>query len=246
LILEDSYLSRFAARWPEEVAQRGFVPVPKCLITCADDLDLKPQEAIVLYNIIEKCWKAGDKAWPSVDYIAKNIGRSNSSTREILKSLSDKRFITKEQRFNTTNLYGLEPTAQKLAKHMKDCRHTVRKQEGYRQKSSSRDSQKTSDYIETELIRNTEVETYSQHVNSNDTDETSYSFIEDSTRNKSKHPCMTSKGIKHDWDEGFKTIKPVNKNGEEVIWEYHACNRCGDKNHTKVPFDEKIRYDLYH
>jgi len=123
-----------------------------------EELGLKPQEAVVLLNIIEKCWKQGQKAWPSVDYIAKNIGRRNSATREILKNLTEKGFITKEQRFNTTNLYGLEPTAEKLAIHMRGCRHTARKPEGYRQKSSSRDSQNTSDYLEEELNRKNNID----------------------------------------------------------------------------------------
>lgn len=110
--------SRFAAKWPGNVDQRGFVPVPKCLITCMADLELKPQEAVVLFNIIERCWKAGDKAWPSINYFPVNMGRKNSAIRDITKSLSGKSFITKEQRYNTTNLYSLAPTAQKLAIHM--------------------------------------------------------------------------------------------------------------------------------
>jgi hypothetical protein len=161
----------FAAKWPEDVAQRGFAPTPKCLITCMGDLKLKPQELAVLLNIIERCWKAGDKAWPSIDYIAKNIGRKDSATRVITNSLAKKKFMDKEQRYNTTDLYDLEPLARKLDEHMKQCRHTARKLDMDSHKSSSLDSLNTGDYLEPELTRTNNIklnevkDTYSNKPN---------------------------------------------------------------------------------
>ncbi len=148
----------FAAKWPEDVAQRGFVPVPKCLITCMGDLGLSPQEVSVLINIIERCWFAGDKAWPSVDYLATNIGRGNSTTRGITSSLAKKGFLDKEQRYNTSSLYDLEPLAKKLEEHMKHCRHSARKLAPDSQIPSGQDRQNLSDYIEPELIRTTYIQ----------------------------------------------------------------------------------------
>jgi hypothetical protein len=197
------------------------------------DLGLKPQEAAVLFNIIERCWKAGDKAWPSVGYLATNIGRKDSATRAITSSLAKKGFLDKEQRYNTTNLYDLEPLAEKLAEHMSQCRHTARKLEGYSQKSSSLDSQKTSDYIEPVTKTNKLDPLYSHIVNNNDDD----SDIDDIKSSNSEHPCMTSKGIKHDWDEPFEVEQPMNKNGETHTWEYKKCLRCGDMYHTKLKYE---------
>lgn len=214
--MEDSYKASFAAKWPEDVASRGFAPIPKCLITCMSDLGLKAQEAAVLFNIIERCWKAGDKAWPSVDYLATNIGRKDSATRAITSRLAKKGFLGKEQRFNNTNLYDLEPLAKKLAAHISKCRHTARKSEGYSQKSDGRDSQKTSDYIEP-VTRNLEVQpNYSQHFINEDDD------LRDFKGNK------LDETHKHEWRE-FEVDK---QRGEESFTRYYfTCEHCGLQYH---------------
>lgn len=230
--MEDKTKSKFNTKWGKDVGKRGFAPVPKCLITCMPQLGLKPREAAVLFNIIEKCWKAGDKAWPSVDYFSINIGRSNSSTREITRSLADKGFITKEQRWNTTNLYGLEPLTEKLEAHLKECRHTARKPEWDSRKTGSRDSQKPSDYLESGLSRNNEVDPLYSHIVNNNDDDLDIEII---NRKSILHPCETDSGVfKHVWDEPFDVYKGLNKLGEQVIWRYRECRRCQDKFHTKA------------
>jgi hypothetical protein len=227
--MEDKHSSQFAAKWPEDVVSRGYAPIPKCLITCMSDLDLKAQEAVVLFNIIEKCWKAGDKAWPSVGYLATNVGRKDSATRAITSSLAKKGFLGKEQRYNDTNLYDLEPLAKKLALHMSKCRHTAKKSEGFSQKSGGRDSQKTSDYIEP--VIKTNLDPLYSHIVNNDDDPD----IEIISRKNILHPCETDSGVfKHDWDEPFDVYKGLNKSGEQVIWRYRECKRCQDKFHTKA------------
>ena len=82
------------------------------------ELNITPNELAVLINIIDRCWNAGDKAFPSVKTLARNIGKSESTVRTITKSLAKKGFITKEQRYNSSNLYGLEPLAKKLDDHL--------------------------------------------------------------------------------------------------------------------------------
>lgn len=230
--MKDNFAAKFAAKWPEEVANRGFVPVPKCLITCMVELKLKPQEAVALFNIIERCWKAGDKAWPSVNTIGKNIGKGNSTTRGILTSLEEKGFISKEQRFNDTNLYDLEPAAEKLAAHMKDCRHTARKQEGYRQKSSGRDSQDTSDYIEPNLNRNIEVEPLYSHSSINVAD----------NRSDNHSKCTHNPtGSRHEWRE-FEVEK---HKGEEAFTRYYfTCAYCGKQFHKDRERPWQAEYPL--
>jgi hypothetical protein len=219
--MKDSYKAKFAAKWSEGVASRGFAPIPKCLITCMGDLGLKPQEAAVLFNIIERCWKAGDKAWPSVDYLATNVGRKNSATRDVTRSLVKKGFIDKEQRWNTSNLYGLEPLAKKLDEHMKHCRHTARKSEGYRRKSDSRDSQKSSDYLELALNRSNDLDSFfSQHFINEGTDQSDYG---DNTANSN-----LGETHKHNWRE-FEVEK---YKGEEPFTRYYfTCRDCGKQYH---------------
>jgi hypothetical protein len=229
--MDNNYTATFAAKWPEGVASRGFAPIPKCLITCMSDLGLKAQEAVVLFNIIERCWKAGDKAWPSVGYLATNIGRKDSATRAITSSLAKKGFLSKEQRYNDTNLYDLEPLAEKLAVHMSRCRHTAKKSEGYSQKSGGRDSQKTSDYIEPVTKTNLDP-LYSHIVTNNNDDDTDIEII---NRKNILHPCETDSGrFKHDWDEPFDSYKGLNNLGEQVIWRYRKCKRCVEMFHTKA------------
>lgn len=217
--MKDKESAAFRAKWREEnVVRRGFTCVPKCLITCMGELGLKLQEAAVLLNIVEHCWYEGEKAWPAVNSIARNIGRKNSSTRVSLASLERKGFITKEQRFNDTNLYGLQPCIEKLAEHMKTCRHTAGKTNGYRQNSGGEDSQETSDYIDSHLNRNTNINTsiYSQSVINDHSDQTSNSFGK----------CFV--GGRHRWRE-------FEKERTDGIYFYFICinEGCGKQFHKK-------------
>lgn len=155
----DRLNATFAAKWTEEVAQRGFVPIHKCLVTCMGDLGLKPQEVGVLGNIIEKCWFVGEKSWKKVDTMATDIGRCNSTIRAITKSLEEKRFIVKEHRFNTSNLYDPTPTGQRIQEHLPSCRYySAEKLKAGGQNTSVQVSQNTSDYIEPELLRTNNIQ----------------------------------------------------------------------------------------
>jgi predicted transcriptional regulator len=232
--MDDNYRSSFAGKYPERgVADRGFAPIPKCLITCMRELDLKPQEAAILFNIIEKCWKAGDSSWQKVDTMAQNIGRKNSATRAITKSLVEKGFITKTQRYDSSNIYGLEPLGHKLAEHLlEECRHIARKPKGGSQNYGSRGSQITSDYIEPGLNKTINSDPLYSHIVNNNGDE---SDIEIVSRKNILHPCEADNGdFIHDWDEPFDVYKGMNKFGEQLIWRYRSCKRCQDKFHTKA------------
>jgi hypothetical protein len=239
--MEEGDSSSFAAKYPKEVSERGYVQIPKCLITCMAELDLKPQEAVVLFNIMEKCWQAGSVSWQKVDTMAANVGRKNSATRVITKSLADKGFITKTQRYDSSNLYGLEPLGDKLAEHLEHCRHIAGNPTERSLKSDSRGRQKSSDYIEPVLTKTNNLDPfYSQVVKGNNTDERdNVSKID-----KTKHPCMTSNGIKHEW-ETFDVEKPENKNGEEVMLRYWQCIHCDDKFHQKINVDDLDKYHEY-
>lgn len=229
--MAESYKNRFAAKWPEEVAQRGFAPIPKCLITCMSDLGIKPQEAAVLFNIIERCWKAGDKAWPGVDYLAKNIGRKETATKEITGSLAKKGLIGKQQRFNKTNLYDLEPLAKKLAAHMPECRYAVGNPNNDSRKPGPLDSRNSVHYIEP-LTRKHDIEPLinSQHFINEDTDQPHLEGNED-----------LAKTHKHMWRE-FELEK---FKGEEPFTRYYfACKQCGLQYHNDGKKPWKAEYPL--
>ncbi len=169
----DNYAARFAAKWPEDVAQRGFAPVPKCIVTCAGDLGLKPLEVLVLCNVVEKCWKKGERAFFGVEYIATNIGRGKSTVIETTNSLVKKGFITKTPRFNKTNLYSLEPCQARLDEHLQCCRRwgKSRNLEEYVQKAGATNIQKTDTYIEAEIIRTNELDPFYSHIVNNNNDD---------------------------------------------------------------------------
>jgi hypothetical protein len=227
----------FAAKWPEGVAERGFAPVPKCLITCMGDLGLKPQEAVVLFNIIEKCWMAGDKAWPSIDYLGACIGRKNSAVRAITKVLTDKGFITKEQRYSTSNLYGLEPAADKLTEHLTICRHRARKSAEVYQKSSGRHSLDSGDYIEPEITRTNNLDPFIKRhniINEVD-DDVSYS-VKDNNLFINSSPCF-----QHMW-ESHDSYRGTDKNDKDIIWRYFQCKNCDYKIHKKLNPDGSVPY----
>lgn len=230
--MSESKDATFAAKWRHaSVVGRGFACVPKCLFTCMGELNLKSQEAMILINIIEKCWHDGDKAWPSVEYLAKNTGRKNSATRDSLRSLAKKGFINKEQRFNTSNLYDLEPCINMLAEHVKDCRHLARKPAVSIRKTGGVDSRKSGDYLEAEIINNEADPFYSHIVDNNDDD----SGIEIISKKNLLHPCETDGGVyKHDWDEPFDRYKGMRESGEEVILRYWKCKRCQEMFHAKA------------
>jgi DNA-binding MarR family transcriptional regulator len=235
----DRTKSKFADKWPDEkVTKRGFAAVPKCLITCMAELGLKPQEASVLLIIVEKCWVAGDKAWPSVNYISTAIGRKPSATRAITKSLAVKEFITKEQRYyNKSNLYGLELTAHKLAKHMLVCTKFAKYLARDSQKTGGHDSQESSDYIETSLRRNTYVETnkYSHDFIKNE--------VGDQSSTSAYASCPAMQGYRHRWYQFEK--RPDNSEKDEDIIYYLTCiNNCGAQYHKKgkPPFNVNEAY----
>lgn len=229
--MRDVTKATFKAKWQDDdIVKRGFVCVPKCLFTCMGELGLKPQEAVLLINIIEKCWYEGDKAWPSVDYLAKNIGRKNSATRESLKSLAVKGFISKEQRFNSSNLYGLVPCIEKLIQHTRACRHIAGNPPATSWKSGGGDSRKSSGYINSNLNRTTNVETNNIRHRAKGDDAVSLN-----ARYK-KATCPETGGY-HEWEE-FE----VDRGGNTYY--YKRCEYCGVAFHKKdePPFGEGSNY----
>lgn len=112
--------NKFEDKWSSNLVNRGYAQVLKCLFNCMSkqDLDISPNELAVLINIIDRCWNAGDKAFPSVKTLAQNIGKSESTIKNLTRSLEKKGFIAKTQRYNASNLYSLEPLDEKLDEHL--------------------------------------------------------------------------------------------------------------------------------
>jgi DNA-binding MarR family transcriptional regulator len=137
----------YAAKWPGLV-ERGYVQVPKCLITCTPRLKLTAPEARVLFIIMEKIWARREVSWQKVDTIAESAGMGNSTVRAITKSLKKKGFIDKDQRWNTSNTYCIEPTLKKLQEHLPFCNYTAQNLAHDSQKVSGTGSSFLSDYIE--------------------------------------------------------------------------------------------------
>jgi len=240
--MSDSYNATFAAKWPEDVAQRGFVPVPKCLITCMGELGLTPQEVAVLCNIIERCWFVGEKSWQKVDTIATNIGRKNSATRAITKSLDmkHKRFIDKEQRYNTSNLYDPSPTGQRISEHLPSCKYYIaEKLKAGSQESSGQDSQNTSDYLEPELFR-------TNYIKPNNISRSSknYDSLNSLKSKKTQGKCLVSDDGNHEWNE-YSTDKRISDE-EDAIYFYFVCIHCGKQFHKKNEYPWNAEYPVYH
>jgi hypothetical protein len=233
----------FEAKWPEDVAQRGFVPVPKCLITCAGELRISPQEQSALLVILEKCWFAGDVSWQKVDTIAASIGRSNSTTRAILTKVAKKRLMNKTQRYNTSNLYDLTALGQRLSEHMPNCIHLAKNKHSHSQKTSSLDSQKLSDYIEPLLLKTNNIKPNNirRSIIKNNTNDT-VSVINDIKQ--AQYKCRGNFGGQHEWRE-YSVDKHL-INGDDAIYFYFICINCNMQFHAKDKSPWNAIYPEYH
>ena len=231
----DKSLVLFKNKWPGAVGDRGFAAVPKCIITCQAELGLRPLEKAVLEIIVEKCWKVGDVAWPSVDYMASCLGRKKSSIIAATTSLAKNGWITKDRRFNTSNIYSLKPAVKKLNDHMGHCNRLAKKLEQDVQISGGQDNQDTGDYIDSNLTRNTYIQ---PNINSPDSLFGSHDLFSKSNKNNNSvvdvyEPYNPTIGEyhKHEW-ESF-TQEKTDKNGELCTIYYHKCDACGQTFHKK-------------
>jgi Helix-turn-helix domain len=232
---KDKSLALFKNKWPGDVGERGFAGVPKCIITCRSELGLKPIEKDVLEIIIEKCWKVGDVAWPSVDYIATCLGRKKSSIIAATTCLARNGWITKDRRFNTSNIYSLEPAIKKLNAHLAHCQHYSKNLEQHNQKSGRTDDQNTGDYIDSNLTRTTYIQPF---IASPDSLFGSHDLFpkynkENNAVKDEYIPYNHTLGRyhKHDWEEF--TQERTLANGEEVLYYYRNCKSCDMQFHKK-------------
>jgi DNA-binding MarR family transcriptional regulator len=224
------------------MTKRGFTAVPKCLITCAGELKLRPQEAMVLFNIIERYWYANDDIYPRIKTIAQELGMGSSTVRGHIKSLERKGLLKTTQRFNTSSLYELRPLMDKLSAHLENCPKMHPEMRGeripsspLRSKSSAQERSDSSVYIENYnyLETNKDIEDDnmdSQRFTSEDDDDTALGGYAAYMLDDDGH-CF-----KHDW-ETWDTIKK-NRDGDDVYIRYKTCNKCGGKIHYNITADE--------
>lgn len=221
----DKELERFKAKWPGDVGDRGFAAIPKCILTCPKELGLSPLEVLVLANIIEKCWKPGEKAWFSIAHIVENTGRGPSTIKKTTASLEKKGYITKERQYYSTTLYDPTPAQKKLAEHLPHCKRWARNSAKDSQDTGSVDSQETGSYIEAEITRNNYLDINSQTSTNGGRDKTKIIIEGDLLA-----PCPATLK-RHEWED-FNT-DGKGKDGRQVTYYYRFCINCGMQFHKK-------------
>jgi DNA-binding MarR family transcriptional regulator len=73
----------------------GFVGVPTLLLKHQGDLQISPQEMVVLMNLLASWWKAGNLPFPRTTTIASRSGLSVRVVQRQLLSLEQKGLITR-------------------------------------------------------------------------------------------------------------------------------------------------------
>jgi hypothetical protein len=206
----------FAAKWPGLV-ERGYVQVPRCLIACTPQLKLTAQEARVLFIIMDKIWARGDVSWQTVNTIAKSAGMGNSTVRSITKSLQEKGFIKKEQRWNTSNTYSVEPALKKVQEHLPFCDYTAQNQAHVSQNVSGTDISFPSDYIEPVLTKTDSIEP------NNSPNSINGAVGDSSNHSIEKYEyalCWGNNSDRHTWRESFSS----SGDSEDTVYFYTCIN----------------------
>jgi len=235
----DKTKARFAAKWPEDVAQRGFVPVPRCLVTCIGRLGLKPVEALVLNLILEKCWKEGEVSFQSISNMGLSLCRGESTIKSATKGLEEKKFIQKTRNFNRTSYYDLKPAGKILNEHQKHCiwlkPNSARKPTPNRQEIDYPFSQETNSYIEPDNLEPLN----KNNINSRTSNNGGYDHrvlegeiigLDRLKISDNKSLCLSTGG-RHIW-RSYEQVR-TKQDGTEVIYYYVHCINCFEQYHKK-------------
>jgi len=224
----DKTKAKFTAKWPENVAQRGFVPVPRCLVTCIGQLGLKPVEALVLNLILEKCWKEGEVSFQSISNMGLSLCRGGSTIKSATKGLEEKKFIQKTRNFNRTSYYDPKPAGKILNEHQKHCiwlkPNSARKPTPNRQEIDYPFSQESNSYIEPDNLEPLNKNNINSRTSNN----------ENSNRSVVEGDILaicSKTHNRHIWTD-FE-LESEDKNNKSVIIYYRRCVNCGMEFHKK-------------
>lgn len=103
----------FAAKWSDQIAERGHTALPNLLIINQVKLGITDSELVTLIGLLLHKWDENDP-YPSVARLAKYSGSTQITIRRHLRSLDKKGLIERKKRSGTTNEYSLKPLINKL------------------------------------------------------------------------------------------------------------------------------------
>jgi len=106
-------------KWGKAVMAHGYCIFPSILLRAQGRLGVNAQEMIVLLQLAEHWWKAGNKVYPSKEVIAQRIGLSAKQVQRHVKRLEELKLVQRRERYRsggsrTTNEYDLSGLVAKL------------------------------------------------------------------------------------------------------------------------------------
>lgn len=116
--------NNFEDKWSPEVAAKGFVSLPNCLVFCQDKMGIDTAEFKTLAYLIACKFDTADP-WPGVKSIARGSGSNPSTIRKHLRDLENKGLLKRIYRIGYTSEYSLAPLIHRLKNH--DCINPINK-----------------------------------------------------------------------------------------------------------------------
>ena len=117
--LSESVQRRLIAKFGEELLREGFDAMPKRIKRNCRQANMTPTEYFLMDIIWSYWYEADHLPWPSVETIARTMGKGTRQVQRYLKRMTEKGFLCVVPRYNThavqiTNHYDFSPLFEKI------------------------------------------------------------------------------------------------------------------------------------
>ncbi|MBV9689632.1 MAG: helix-turn-helix domain-containing protein [Ktedonobacteraceae bacterium] len=117
--LSESVQRRLIAKFGEELLREGFDAMPKRIKRNCRQANMTPTEYFLMDIIWSYWYEADHLPWPSVETIARTMGKSTRQVQRYLKRMTEKGFLSVVPRHNThavqiANYYDFSPLFEKI------------------------------------------------------------------------------------------------------------------------------------
>ncbi len=117
--LSESVQHRLVAKFGEELLREGFDAMPKRIKRNCRQANMTPTEYFLMDVIWSYWYEADHLPWPSVETIARTMGKSTRQVQRYLKRMAEKGFLSVVPRYNThavqiANHYDFSPLFEKI------------------------------------------------------------------------------------------------------------------------------------
>ncbi|MDK2104778.1 helix-turn-helix domain-containing protein [Acinetobacter baumannii] len=116
---EKSTLQRTQKKWSKDILDEGFCIVPSILLRAQKRIGVNPSQLILLIQLLDYWWDAGNKPFPSKKDLGNRVGLGPRQVQRYLADLEAAGLIKREARVvagkgRTTNKYDLSGLVEKL------------------------------------------------------------------------------------------------------------------------------------